>query len=63
VFLAASNKRGIADKQKKINETNNISGRCHEIYIAPPLQETGRASEDPNLLIDDRRKIILPYKQ
>jgi len=29
----------------------------------PSLQETRRASEDPNLPIDDRRKIILPYKQ
>jgi len=31
-------------------------------FILPSLQETGRASEDPNLPIDDRRKIILPYK-
>jgi len=33
VFPAASNKRKIADKQK-IDETNNISGRCHETYLA-----------------------------
>jgi len=32
--------------------------------ILPSLQETVRASEDPNLTIDDRRKIILTtYKQ
>jgi len=61
VFPAASNKRGITNKQKKINETNNISGRCHEIYLAP--SSGNRASEDPNLPIDDRRKIILLYKQ
>jgi len=29
----------------------------------PSLQETGRASEDPNLPIDNRRKIMLPYRQ
>jgi len=28
----------------------------------PSLQKTERASEDPNLPIDDRGKIILPYK-
>jgi len=33
VFPAISNKREIADKQK-IDETNNISGRCHETYLA-----------------------------
>jgi len=43
-----------------MNETNNIFGRSHEIHLA--LQKTGRASEDPNLPIDDRRKIILPYR-
>jgi len=32
-------------------------------FILPPPQETGRTSEDPKLPIDDRRKIILPYKQ
>jgi len=32
-------------------------------FVLPSLQEMGRASEDPNLPIDDRRKIILPYKQ
>jgi len=31
--------------------------------ILPSLQETGRASEDPNLPIDNRRKIIMPHKQ
>jgi len=31
-------------------------------FILPSLQETGRASENPNLPIDDRGK-ILPYKQ
>jgi len=31
-------------------------------FILPSLQKTGRASEDPNLPIDDRGKIILPYK-
>jgi len=30
-------------------------------FILPPLQKTGRASEDLNLPIDDRRKVILPY--
>jgi len=33
VFPATSNKREIADKQK-MDETNNISGRCHEIHLA-----------------------------
>jgi len=32
VFLT-SNKRGIADKQK-MGKTNNISGKCHETYLA-----------------------------
>jgi len=31
-------------------------------FILPSLQKTERASEDPNLPIDDRGKIILPYK-
>jgi len=31
-------------------------------FILPSLQEMGRASEDPNLPIDDRRKFILPYE-
>jgi len=31
--------------------------------ILPSLQETGRANEDPNSPIDNRRKITLPYKQ
>jgi len=31
-------------------------------FILLSLQETGWASEDPNLPIDDRRKIILSYK-
>jgi len=60
VFPAASNKREIADKQK-MDDSNNISGTVR--LILPSLQETGRASEDPNLPIDDRRKIIVPYKQ
>jgi len=30
---ASSNKREIADKQK-MDETNNISGRSHEIHLA-----------------------------
>jgi len=29
-------------------------------FILPPLQ--GRTSEDLNLPIDDRRKVILPYE-
>jgi len=49
VFPATSIKREIADKQK-MDETNNISG----IY---PLQKTGRASEDPNLPINDSRQL------
>jgi len=32
VFLAASNKKEIADKQK-MDETNNISERCHETCL------------------------------
>jgi len=32
-------------------------------FILSSFQETGRASEDPNLPIDDHKKIILPYKQ
>jgi len=32
-------------------------------FILPSLQETGRASENPNLPIDDRKKIVVPYKQ
>jgi len=32
-------------------------------FILPFLQETGRASEDPNLSINDRRKIVVLYKQ
>jgi len=32
-------------------------------FILPSLQEMGRASEDPNLSIDDRRKIVVLYKQ
>jgi len=44
-----------------MNETSNISGRCHGNYFAPSLGN--KASEDPNLPIDDHRKVILPYKQ
>jgi len=33
VFLATFNKREIADKQK-MDKTNNISGRFHEIHLA-----------------------------
>jgi len=33
VFLATSNKREIA-VQQKMDETNNISGRSHEIHLA-----------------------------
>jgi len=33
VIPATSNKREIADKQK-MNETNNISERCYETYLA-----------------------------
>jgi len=32
VFPATSNKREVADRQK-MDETNNISGRYHEIYL------------------------------
>jgi len=32
-------------------------------FILPRLEETGEASEDPNLPIDDGRKIILSCKQ
>jgi len=32
-------------------------------FILLSLQETGRANEDSNLPIDNRRKIILPYKE
>jgi len=60
VFPATSNKREIADKQK-MDETNNISGRCTKLTL-PSLQKTERASEDPNLPIDDRRSIIMPYE-
>jgi len=31
-------------------------------FILPSLQEIGWAREDPNLPIDDRRKIILSYE-
>jgi len=31
-------------------------------FILPSLQKTKRANEDPNLPIDDRRKIILSYE-
>jgi len=31
--------------------------------ILPSLQETGRANEDPNSPIDNRRKITLSYRQ
>jgi len=44
-----------------MDKTKNISGRCYKIYLA--LSSGNRASEDPNLPIDDSRKIILPYKQ
>jgi len=37
VFSVTSNKREIADKQK-MDETNNISGRCHETYLALSLE-------------------------
>jgi len=33
MFLATSNKREIADKQKN-DDSNNISGRSHEIDLA-----------------------------
>jgi len=33
MFPATFNKGEIADKQK-MDETNNISGRCHETYLA-----------------------------
>jgi len=36
MFPATFNKREIADKQK-LDETNNIYGRCHEIYLALSL--------------------------
>jgi len=61
VFPAASNKREIADKQKMDDSNNILEGTVR--LILPSLQETGRASEDPKLPIDNRRKIILPYKQ
>jgi len=35
VFPATSNKREIADKQKR-DETNNISGRSYKIHLALP---------------------------
>jgi len=33
MFPATSNKREIADNQT-IDETNNISGKCYETYLA-----------------------------
>jgi len=47
---------------KKTGETNNIFGRCHKTYLALS-SENGAVSEDPNLPIDERKKIKLPYKQ
>jgi len=42
MFPATFNKREIADKQK-IDETNNISGRCHKTYLALSSEnETGK---------------------
>jgi len=60
VYPATSNKREIADKQK-MDETNNISGKCHKIYFALP--SGNGAGQDPNLPMKNRRKIMLPYKQ
>jgi len=40
-----------------MNETSNISGRPEE-FSCPLFRKQGRASEDPNLPIDDRRKVI-----
>jgi len=62
VFPVASNRKGIADKQKKLMK-QIIFLESATKFILPPLQETGRASKDPNLPIDDRRKIMLPYEQ
>jgi len=49
VFPAVSNKRGLGDKQKKLmNETSNISGRCHENFLAPSLgNRTGKWRSEP----------------
>jgi len=60
VFPATSSKRENADEQK-IDDSNNISGRSHEIHLALS-SKNGRTSENPNLPIDDRGKIILLYK-
>jgi len=60
VFPATFNKREIADKQK-MDETYNISGSSRD-SSCPLFRKRGGQSEDPNLPIGDRRKII-PYKQ
>jgi len=56
---AISNKREIADKQK-MDKTNNIFGRSHEIHLT--LSSGNEAGKwRPELV--NRWKIILPYKQ
>jgi len=63
VFPATLNKKGIAIKQRKKLMKHIIFPEGPTKLILPPLQETGRPSEDLNLPIDNCRKIILSYKQ
>jgi len=60
VFPATSNKREIADKQKMDDSNNSTFLEGPTRFTLPSLQKTERASEDPNLSIDNRRKIMLP---
>jgi len=58
MFSATSNKRK-SPTNKKTDEINNKFLE-NATLILPSLQRTGRANEDPNLPIDDRRKSYYP---
>jgi len=60
VFPATSNKRKPPTNKKWMSQIIFLEGPTR--FILPSLQKTGWASEDPNLPIDDRRKIILLYR-
>jgi len=57
----ATNKREIADKQK-MDDSNNISGRSHEIHLALSSKNGAGQVKIRTLSIDNRRKITLPYR-
>jgi len=62
MFLTISNKREIADKQET-SEINNIFYNCWKMSRSLSYPLSGkRVSKNPNLPIDDRRKIKLSYE-